>query len=422
MAPATYRINWRPQLVTNPLLSQTSDMLDAAGRVAVNAPCVHCGYNLRTLLADGLCPECAQPVRRSLYGQFLHFAAPPWIKGLARGLLLLLIALGVGVVGGPLLFALLDFSYLVTGATMGPGPLPTAARHISLVRFLVYLPALALAMAGVLLFTRRDPGFGDRPEGLTARRVARLGAFLLPLPIVALLLTGLLAAVLMPTMFAPGAFAWYMIIGAVSTLIGLTVYVVTLLALLRHLSALLSRIPRPGLARFARVEFWGLGLSATVACAGYVFLLVVMIPAMSTWMAALPPTTTLPTTGPVAFVPTSGPGSPYQMTVTSAGGTMIVTTTGPAGATVATTLPTLPPPPPGVFIGGMVGGCAGAAGAFGTLGFGIAGIVLLILACKALYGVARLAARDADVPAGPWPPDANPPLAAGGDVSGGASP
>lgn len=39
--------------------------LDAAGRVAVDVLCSECGYNLRTLHIQGLCPECGAPVARA---------------------------------------------------------------------------------------------------------------------------------------------------------------------------------------------------------------------------------------------------------------------------------------------------------------------------------------------------------------------
>ena len=74
------------------------EQCDADGRVCVDAPCLNCGYNLRTLLTTGLCPECGQPVMPSLRGDLLRFAPPRWVRGLARGTLLILIAMGVTVV------------------------------------------------------------------------------------------------------------------------------------------------------------------------------------------------------------------------------------------------------------------------------------------------------------------------------------
>ncbi len=40
--------------------------LDEAGRLALDLNCVTCGYNLRGLDPETICPECGIPVGRSL--------------------------------------------------------------------------------------------------------------------------------------------------------------------------------------------------------------------------------------------------------------------------------------------------------------------------------------------------------------------
>lgn len=60
-------------------------------RVASDIPCQHCGYNLRTLLPSGRCPECGRPVRDSLISwnaSFLQDARWPVIRPLFWGALL----------------------------------------------------------------------------------------------------------------------------------------------------------------------------------------------------------------------------------------------------------------------------------------------------------------------------------------------
>ena len=47
--------------------------------------CRRCGYNLRGLARDGLCPECAAPVSVSVRQDFLCFAEPRYVGKLARG-------------------------------------------------------------------------------------------------------------------------------------------------------------------------------------------------------------------------------------------------------------------------------------------------------------------------------------------------
>jgi len=61
-------------------------------------PCARCGYNLRTLATDALCPECATPVSRSLGGLLLRFADPVWLARLEYGAAFLLAYVALRVV------------------------------------------------------------------------------------------------------------------------------------------------------------------------------------------------------------------------------------------------------------------------------------------------------------------------------------
>src|SRR5438128_2549555 len=78
-----------------PIAHAAPVLVDAEGRVCVDAVCLGCGYNLRSLPEDAVCPECAQPVRRSLAGEQLRFAQAQWVRLLARGATCLVIALAI---------------------------------------------------------------------------------------------------------------------------------------------------------------------------------------------------------------------------------------------------------------------------------------------------------------------------------------
>jgi hypothetical protein len=54
--------------------------------VQADLACVNCGYNLRTLSAGGLCPECAAPVIDSLRRSNLNVADAGWLRRVGRGL------------------------------------------------------------------------------------------------------------------------------------------------------------------------------------------------------------------------------------------------------------------------------------------------------------------------------------------------
>ena len=394
-------------MVTQPAAT-TTVILDAERRVAVNAPCVKCGYNLRTLLADAVCTECGHPVAESIWGFYLRFSPPKWVRGLGRGLLVVLISIGAGVVIVPLLTMLISLPFML--ASSGGNPPPTGTMRAALVvQFALSMAATIAAMVGLYWLTRRDPAVTQR-EGLTARRVLRYCLFLLPIPPLGDLLIGWA----IPTQFLatqpanlPGAEALtsFAVLAAATTVFDFVAYVVAPLALLRHLGALLRRIPRPGLARFARLEFWGLLAGAAVLAAGLFLMAARVLPAVTGMQQII---SSVPTTGPVpppSSAPTSAPVSAPRMTVGPSG---TITTIGPSGtitvtsvhmtATAPTTSPASMPatfpaggfaPPPGFMTGVIIGSVVLGVGGCGMLALGVAGIVLLIMACRAFYAAAR---------------------------------
>jgi hypothetical protein len=114
-------------------------ILDSAGRVSVDLPCVNCQYNLRTLAIDGLCSECGTPALYTLHSRHIQFSPLTWLRTLIRGCFLIIAAPGVPVLIGFMLM-----------------PLP-ASRQASLEVPLLIIPALALLAVGVWMITRPDP-------------------------------------------------------------------------------------------------------------------------------------------------------------------------------------------------------------------------------------------------------------------------
>jgi len=334
--------------------------LDADGRVCVNAPCLNCGYNLRTLSVEGLCPECAHPVRLSLSGQFLRFASPRWVRQLARGVLLLIIAGGV-LVGGRA-FVLTPMPGLLPYTTPTGSTSSSFMLVGSLGQFVFWAGITALVMLALWTLTKPELATRFRAEGLSARRVLRVCACLLSVPLVLSLLTVLhsnqaIATVPPPLRFAlfTPAFTVLVISSGVTSVIA---FVVTPLALLRHLSRLMRRVPRPGLVRFCRIEFWGVLASGVALLAGYtwttVFVVIPMVTAPLTRMPA-------PAAAPVA----------------------------PAANLMAV------PTQPAIGFGFAVAWYSSSVGWRAMVAFAIAGFVLLILVQRALSHAAREAARNA---------------------------
>lgn len=73
---------------------------DAQGCIDEDVPCRRCGYNLRSLVLDGRCPECGTAVGRSLHGDLLRFSDPAWVQSLASGMNWILAGMIIGFIVG----------------------------------------------------------------------------------------------------------------------------------------------------------------------------------------------------------------------------------------------------------------------------------------------------------------------------------
>jgi hypothetical protein len=210
------------------------------GPIGFDLPCRRCSYNLRGLLAVGLCPECGTPVGRSLQGDLLRFADPNWVERLARGGRLVMIGLTLVVLG------MFIFSALIGALAAMAGPAAAPMGWILIGSLLSLAPWLVL-LFGVWLITTPDPSGLGEDRYARSRRMVRAG--------VLASLASVVFDLIIPDQGLPagatGGTAFVVTIALAVLGLGLSL-VTTIggLAYIRFLSRLVDRVPDPGLTRF----------------------------------------------------------------------------------------------------------------------------------------------------------------------------
>lgn len=212
----------------------SAPILDPAGHVAQDLNCIGCGYNLRTLHREGLCPECGLPVGRSIEGDRLMYQNPEWIETVARGISWLVTGIILSAVLGTGIHLV-----LMDNAMRG-----TRAGSSTDLRMVVRLLVHGVYLIGCWKLTTPEPRTVERETSLTVRQVIRICAVLnLPLIPIAWKVASTIMLVLL-----------FMALGII-------VFFTNLCAVFIYLRRLALRLPDESLALQARLVMWGLAIS-----------------------------------------------------------------------------------------------------------------------------------------------------------------
>ncbi len=248
--------------------------------LATDLPCARCGYNLRGLRTDHLCPECGTPIERSLQGNLLHFADPGWLDtlrlGVALKLWMVVIALVVGI-----------------GGTVA------AAVGLFVVQAAMSLVAGALGLWAIWLITAPEPNIATNEDPMSLRRLLRGCAVIGFLGGQVQTLTGA----------APGAMPGIVVLVAIGVM--MLVGLVAMFGEFVYLRRFARRIPNDKLADNTTVVMWGFCGTIAVAVIVAVVLAIVFIPLAAAAGGG----------GGAAAVATGGSAA-------AAGGTTVLTATG----------------------------------------------------------------------------------------------
>jgi hypothetical protein len=199
--------------------------------------CLRCRYTLHGLAEDGLCPECALPIRASREGTPLHHYPAQWLDRVAQGVTLL----AVGIWANAALRLALLLHVITYTVDVPAGDFPTARAAEIVIDILIFIANWMAAAP--------QPQAHER--AVSTRRLVRLAAAVM-LALDLLLYVGLVKK-------GAEKAAWY------SASYTVEIAQVALLTIyLRRLAAFLGR---PGLALQLSLAFIGWAASVAVGSA-----------------------------------------------------------------------------------------------------------------------------------------------------------
>jgi len=236
---------------------------------------------------------------------------------------------------------------------------------------LAYLPTDVLIVVGIVFLTTPAPGGGQVGRDSVTRVWLRCSLWLFGASVV---FGGILAVA--PEAIMPAEMHSSLV--AAQAPVGMAIYVLLAVLTFRYFGQLMLRIPRPGLVKLAQVVFWGFLACGVLMTVGQVLGTAHNVQLLSMFQV---PTTT-------AVSVEAGEPAPSTAAVRARPG--------------AATAPVAPPGvnlPPGA-VPSLATQAVTGCGSCVFLGFGIAGFVLLVMVCRALYGAAREAEQIAAVPPG----------------------
>ncbi len=250
----------RPSVTAGTGTAPREVLLDEAGHVAESLSCRGCGYDLKGIAADGICPECASAVERSIHGDLLQFCDPAWLDRLGQGLLLIF----VGIIAGTVLQIGIMIASVIAGVIVAMTGVPGAMTIVTVTGGLVMAIVTLVNVIGAWLVTTQDPGRTETEAQLSARNVARFA-----------IMASLVAAPMQMLMGQTGTFTggggtglravdlMIMSVAAGTALLALVGWV----AFYIYVRQVMLRVPLEKLARQVRIIMWGYAISTIISLA-----------------------------------------------------------------------------------------------------------------------------------------------------------
>jgi hypothetical protein len=217
--------------------------------VGSDRACIRCSYNLRGLPHTGNCPECGTPVEQSLRGILLRFSSDEYLAKIRNGLSLI-------VIGILLFFAALFAAFTILVWTGGG----SASFEVAM-SGLMLLP-VGLTLFGYWNFTHPDPGFRGSETPDSARKVIRVAVVIhAASQVVSFAVDTLVATSALPPAAGRNPTALFDLL---LSLVDVLAWIVQFFAMMRYSRWLARRIPDALLIRRTQTYMWLLPVLYTV--------------------------------------------------------------------------------------------------------------------------------------------------------------
>lgn len=141
--------------------TQDDILISEFGHPQIAIFCVRCGYELRGLHIDSVCPECALSIRESLQRRRLGLSSSAYLSSLRTGSLFAIAGLGIFIAAG---FA----SWRILAAMFSIGSQSVFS--------LFDLGGAVILLVGVWMLTIDDPGLHERDQARANKRAMRAAA------------------------------------------------------------------------------------------------------------------------------------------------------------------------------------------------------------------------------------------------------
>lgn len=225
---------------------------DEDGRLETDLICVGCGYNLRGQLPDGNCPECGEPVEKSLKSDYLRYANLGWLRSVKSGLSMIIIATLAGLVVNGLFQliarAVLSRQHYRYSRPSSFGDLDLALQVSVIMEFIVFLVPMVLICIGYWHFTKPEPKAETHVASQQLTRWSIISSYAL---LIALRLYILLSVILYLE------FPESIVVAVEMILASATILFVGFPAMMVYLRKLAHRLPSRKLMRHTSIVLWG---------------------------------------------------------------------------------------------------------------------------------------------------------------------